>query len=197
MRCATGRISYDQLKQDTAENPSGRIYDHATLEVLPARPEATGRFDVMPADVAAELADFLASSWGRDARPAEGFSHLMISRRMNRVMNTLGNNLQATLRHDPGNPAYLHPDELAGLGVTPGDRLEIASAHGRIVAVAQADKDLRKGVVSISHCWGGLPGESGGAGANTNLLIATDSDVQPINAMPLMSSLPVTIRKVA
>ncbi len=197
LRCATGRIGFDQLKADTLEQPSGRLYDHPSLEVLPARPESGGnRFDVMPDDVAEELRQFLVSDWARDARPANGFSHLMISRRMNRVMNTLGNNLKATLRHDPGNPAYMHPDELASLGVVAGDRVEVASAHGRIEAVAQPDKALRRGVVSISHCWGGLPGEKG-SGANTNLLIASDKDVQPINAMPLMSSLPVNVRKVA
>lgn len=196
LRCATGRITFDQLKADTEERPSGRFYDHPSLEVLPARPEAQGRFDVMPEDVAEELRQFLASEWGQDSRPASGFSHLMISRRMNRVMNTLGNNLKATLRHDPGNPAYLHPDELASLGVSAGDTVEIASAHGRIEAVAQPDKALRRGVVSIAHCWGGLPGEKG-EGANTNLLIASNKDVQPINAMPLMSSLPVNVRKVA
>ena len=197
MRCATGRITYDQLKGDLAANPSGKIYDHPSLEVLPARPEAaSARFDVMPADVAAELSQFLASDLARDASPGSGFSHLMISRRMNRVMNTLGNNLKATLKQDPGNPAYMNPVELQGLGLAAGDRVEIASAHGRILAVAQADTDLRKGVVSISHCWGGLPGEDA-PGANTNLLIAADKDVQPINAMPLMSSLPVNVRKVA
>jgi anaerobic selenocysteine-containing dehydrogenase len=197
MRCATGRITFDQLKADLAAYPSGKIYDHPSLEVLPARPEAAdARFDVMPEDVAGELRDFLASDLARDARPGKGFSHLMISRRMNRVMNTLGNNLKATLKQDPGNPAYLHPEELEGLGVAAGDRVEIASAHGSIVAVAQPDKALRRGVVSISHCWGGLPGKDA-PGANTNLLIAADKDVQPINAMPLMSSLPVNVRKVA
>lgn len=195
MRCASGRITFDALKADLAAYPSGRLYDHPSLEVLPARAEAAdARFDVMPGDVAAELRAFLASDYARDARPAAGFSHLMISRRMNRVMNTLGNNLAATHRHDPGNPAYLHPDELEGLGVAAGEQVEIASAHGRIVAVAQADAALRKGVVSISHCWGGLPGQDG-PGANTNQLIAADKDVQPINAMPLMSSLPVNVRR--
>ena len=197
MRCASGRITFDELKVDLAAYPSGRIYDHPSLEVLPARPEsASARFDVMPQDVAGELQDFLVSDYAQGASPGSGFSHLMISRRMNRVMNTLGNNLAGTHRHDPGNPAYLNPDELADLGLAAGDRVEIASQHGRIVAVAQSDPALRRGVVSISHCWGGLPGENG-PGANTNLLIAADQNVQTINAMPLMSSLPVNLRKVA
>jgi len=197
MRCASGRITFEALKADLAAYPSGRIYDHPSLEVLPARPEAAdARFDVMPEDVAAELRDFLASDYAKDASPGAGFTHLMISRRMNRVMNTLGNNLAGTHRHDPGNPAYMNPAELAELGLAAGDWVEIASQHGRIVAVAKEDPALRRGVVSISHCWGGLPGKEG-TGANTNLLIAADKNVQPINAMPLMSSLPVNLRKVA
>ena len=195
MRTAGGRISLGELKQDLTRYPSGRIYEHASLEVLPARPEANGRFDVMPADVAAELEAFRKSQWG--SVPDTGsFSHLMISRRMNRVMNTLGNNLEATLAQDPCNPAYLNPEDLEKLGVEPGDAVEISSTHGSIVAVAETDKALRPGVVSISHCWGGLPGQAG-PGANTNLLVACDQDVQPINAMPLMSSIPVNIRKAA
>jgi anaerobic selenocysteine-containing dehydrogenase len=197
MRTAQGRVTLDELKQDLARHPSGKIYDHPSLTVLPARPGANGQFDVMPDDVAEELDGFLASDLAVDSRPSGGFSHLMITRRMNRVMNTLGNNLQATLRHDPTNPAYLHPDEMAQLGVNPGDEVELTSAYGRIVAIVQPDKALRPGVVSISHCWGGLPGEPGAAGANTNLLIAGDREVQPINAMPLMSSVPVNIRVVA
>lgn len=194
LRTAGGRITLDELRKDLEAHPSGRIYEHPSLEVLPARPEAAGRFDVMPADVAEELTAFRASPFGQPAGEP-GFSHFMISRRMNRVMNTLGNNLRATQRHDPTNPAYLHPAELAALGVVAGERVEIASAHGRIEAVAQPDAALRRGVVSIAHCWGGLPGEDG-PGVNTNLLIAADREVQPINAMPLMSSIPVNVRKV-
>jgi len=194
MRTDGGRISLDELKRDLECHPSGRVYEHSSLEVLPARPGASARFDVMPADVAEELEQFRRSAWGQEGPDGE-FTYLMISRRMNRVMNTLGNNLKATLAQDPCNPAYLHPADLESLGLTPGDELEISSRHGTIRTVAAADPGLRSGVVSISHCWGGLPGSDQGAGANTNLLIASDHDVQPINAMPLMSSLPVSIRK--
>ena len=112
---------------------------------------------------------------------------------MNRVMNSVGNNFEGTLRHDPGNPAYLHPSELAELGITPGDRVQISSDHGSIEAIAQEDRELRAGVVSIAHCWGGLPGGEG-AGANTNLLIADDRDLASVNMMPRMSAIPVTVR---
>lgn len=194
IRAARGRVTLPELQEDLKAHPGGRIYDHPSALVQPARPGANGTFDVMPDDVAAELADFLASDLARARGSASGHSHLMISRRMNRVMNSVGNNLAATLRHDPVNPAFLNPDEFDVLGIAPGDRVEISTDHGRIETIAQPDKAVRPGVVSIAHCWGGLPGEDG-PGANTNLLIPTDRDVAPINAMPRMSAVPVNVRK--
>jgi anaerobic selenocysteine-containing dehydrogenase len=77
----------------------------------------------------------------------------------------------------------------------PGDAVEIASAHGAVQAVVQPDARVRPGVVSITHSWGGLPDQSG-PGVNVNLLISCETDVQPINAMPRMSAVPVTITKI-
>lgn len=94
----------------------------------------------------------------------------------------------------PYNPTYMNPDEMAGLELEPGDAIEVASAHGAIQAVVQADPRLRRGVVSMSHAWGGLP-DGDGPGANVNLLISCQTDVQRINAMPRMSGVPVTITK--
>jgi len=194
LRAARGRITLPELVEDLKRFPAGRIYDHPSAVVQPPRPEADGRFDVMPSDVAGEIREFLASDLVREAGPGTGHSHLMISRRMNRVMNSVGNNLAGTLKHDPVNPAYMHPAELDALGLAPGDRVEIASEHGSIETVAQPDKALRPGVVSIAHCWGGLPGEDG-PGANTNLLIADDSHLASVNMMPRMSAVPVNVRK--
>jgi len=195
IRARNGRVTLDMLMADLKQYPSGRIYDHPSNVVQPARPGVSGRFDVMPADVAEELREFRVSELMQVPARGASHSHLMISRRMNRVMNSFGNNLQATLRHDPGNPAYMHPSELDDLGLAPGDKVEIASEHGRIETVVQPDKAVRRGVVSIAHCWGGLPGEEG-PGANTNLLIPTDRHLANINMMPRMSAVPVNVRKV-
>ena len=194
IRTANGRITLAELKEDLETHPAGRIYDHPSAVVLPARAGSNGCFDVMPEDVAGELCEFLASDLAQSAGPGAGHSHLLTSRRMNRVMNSLGSRLQATLKRDPANPAYMHPGEFEVLGIEPGDRVEIASEHGRIETIAQPDKAVRRGVVSISHCWGDLPGEAG-PGANTNLLIPTDKHFASINAMPRMSGVPVNVRK--
>jgi anaerobic selenocysteine-containing dehydrogenase len=196
MRLHNASLSYDQLQADLESHPSGRIYEAPWGVVQPARPGFNAQFDPMPADVAAEVEDLRASVLVREAGAGPDFTHLLSTRRTNQVMNSLGNQMDDTLRRVPYNPAYLNPDELAELGLQTGDRVEISSRHGQIEAVVQPDKRLRRGVISISHCWGDLPGQSG-PGINVNLLLTSRSDVQPINAMPRMSAVPVNIRKVA
>ena len=72
MRAANGRITLAELKKDREQYPCGRIYDHPSAKVLPARPGSSGRFDVMPADVAAEIAQFLESELVQGPGPGEG-----------------------------------------------------------------------------------------------------------------------------
>ena len=193
LRARHGRITLEELKADRERFPAGRIYDHPSALVQPPRPGASAKFEVMPPDVAAELDEFLASDLAQPHRGNAAHPYLLITRRMNRVMNSTGNKLAGTLRHDPVNPAYLHPDELERMRLLPGDMVEVASEHGRIETVVAADTTLRPGVVSISHCWGGLPGE--GPGGNVNQLIPADRHLAPINAMPRMSAVPVNVAK--
>ncbi len=196
IRLAAGPISLQGLKEDLKDAPAGRVYEHPSAIVQPARPGADARFDVMPADVADEMGQLLRAIEHGELGPGPDFTHLLTTRRMHQVMNATGNALRGTLRRAPYNPAYLNPEELAALTLEPGDTVEIASAHGAVEAIVQPDARLRRGVVSIAHAWGGLPGQPG-PGVNVNLLISCQTDVQPINAMPRMSAVPVTITKLA
>jgi anaerobic selenocysteine-containing dehydrogenase len=194
IRLRSASLSFADLKRDAETAPSGKIYEAPWAVVQPPRPGASARFDPMPTDVAAELSDLLHSSLVEAPGAGKGFTHLLSTRRTNQVMNTLGNTLGDTLRRVPYNPAYLNPDDLEGLGFSPGDKVEIISEHGQVEAIAQPDKRLRAGVISMSHCWGGLP-DRPGPGINVNLLLSSRTGVQPINAMPRMSAVPVNIRR--
>jgi hypothetical protein len=59
------------------------------------------------------------------------------------------------------------------------------------------DNTLRRGVLSMSHGFGGLPDADNdylSTGVSTNLLTSTSENLQTINAMPQMSALPVQIK---
>ena len=93
-----------------------------------------------------------------------------------------------------GAPAYLHPDDLSMLGLGEDDAVEIVSETGRLAAEVKADAGLRRGIVSIAQCRGPLPGaENDEIGGSTSLLVRMDRDVETINAMPMMTAIPVNI----
>jgi anaerobic selenocysteine-containing dehydrogenase len=187
-------VTVDELKRDRETHPAGKLYDPPGAIVRPARPDANGRFHPMPEDVAAEVSQLLSTMTAAGASPA--FPHLLTTRRLGSVMNSTGGMLSATLKRMPHNAAYMSPDELTALNLAPGDTIEIASEHGRIEATVEPDAALRGGIVSIAHCWGDVEG-AGLPGANVNELIACDRDLQPINAMPRMSAVPVRITRSA
>jgi anaerobic selenocysteine-containing dehydrogenase len=82
------------------------------------------------------------------APPDSAFPYLLVSRRMTEVCNSALINLQAAPAY---NPAYLHPDDLAELGVEAGDVVELASARASIRATARPEGELLRGVVSCAH----------------------------------------------
>jgi anaerobic selenocysteine-containing dehydrogenase len=189
-----GPHNLDALKAD----PHGFHADIEQQTVLPADPDADGKFDPMPADVAEELRRFLAEAgtpgrWQRDGR---SFTHLLATRRMRDLFNSNGRFVGTVRKRTPFNPAFLHPDEFAPLGISPGDKVEIESAHGRVVAIVEADPELRQGVVALAHGWGDPPGSNADveqSGTPVNRLIDTDRNYEAVNAMPHMSAVPVNI----
>jgi anaerobic selenocysteine-containing dehydrogenase len=186
---AGARVPLDEIRR----HPRGAVFPH-TQFVQPAHPDAMAHFDLLPDDVAAEL-----EQASQQRRPQGAFTHLMTSRRMRGVHNSVGPIAPRPKQRGRYNPAYLHPTDMAALGIVTGDRIEITSDTGQIIAIAEADDSLLPGVLSMAHSRGGLPGEDtdiSATGVCTALLISTDRDCQPINAMPRMSAVPVRIAAV-
>ena len=155
------------------------------------------RFAVAPTDIVAELAEVAAES----ALPAADshFTHRLVCRRLREVSNSMHQDFPAIRRRLRYNPAYMHSEDLAALGLASGEKVSIRSDHGRIEAIVEADDNVRPGVISMAHSWGGLPGEGSyeQVGAYTGLLISTDDHMEPINAMPRQSAIPVYVSRLA
>ncbi|MDB5447494.1 MAG: nitrate reductase, partial [Phenylobacterium sp.] len=168
----------------------GRIHD-VPPQVVEAGDPATPPLDVMPSDVASELRGLAG-----DADPGRGGFRLIV-RRQRSLMNSTLSDAPAVRARLPQNPLYMHLDDMSALGVGQGDLVVVTRGPGRrIRAPVCADPQLRRGVVALSHGWGppaSGPGPLGGIELATNLLVDDELGVEAINAMPVMTAIPVTV----
>lgn len=193
--CRGSHVPLDEVKR----HPHGHVFeDLLEQKIGPSDPGCTDRLDVGNADMLAELGEIRHSAATAGADNDRPF--LFVPRRENRVINSTGRTLPGLMRGRSYNPAFMHPDDLARLGVAAGDLVEIRSAYDAITGVAEADADLRPGVVSMSHGFGGIPGEDEDPrvdGANTNRLLRTDVEYDRYTGIPRMGALPVAVVPVA
>jgi anaerobic selenocysteine-containing dehydrogenase len=88
--------------------------------------------------------------------------------------------------------------DMTALGLVKGQEIEIESAHGKIVALADIDDGLRDGSVSMSFGFGGAR-DAGHrhihtVGSSVARLLSTRDYFDPYSGQPRMSSLPIRIR---
>lgn len=171
----------------------GRRVDVPPATVQPRRSTA-GRFEVAPPDVQREIAETFGEYVPQGSRQS-GF--LLISRRMRHVLNGMFRNIPDIAARVPANPAFLHPDDLQAIGIEEGDPIDVRSDFGCIRAFAQADSSLKRGTLSMTHCWSDRLGDGVARGPNVNELTSTTEVVEPINAMPRLSAIPVTLSRAA
>jgi anaerobic selenocysteine-containing dehydrogenase len=171
----------------------GTLVDVPPATVQPRRSTA-GKFEVAPPDIQREIA---ATFDEYTPQSSERPRFLLISRRMRHVLNGMFRNIPDIASRVPTNPAFLYPGDLAELGLEEGDGIEIQSDFGCIRAFVRADPGVRPGTVSMAHCWSDRLGDGAAKGANVNELTSTTDMVEPINAMPRFSAIPVTLSRAA
>jgi len=113
-------------------------------------------------------------------------------------VNSTGQSLAGLTRGKPWNPAFLHPDDLAALGLASGELARIRSRHDEIFGVVEADASLRRGVVAMTHGFGALPSEDAdprAVGANTGRLLRADDEFDPVSGIPRMGALPIAVER--
>jgi anaerobic selenocysteine-containing dehydrogenase len=185
---AASPVTLDELKR----HPMGYFHQEEQF-ALPADPATSGKFMTMPADVEAEVAMVKADF---TAAPQTKFAFLMSNRRDRHRMNSMGATLPGLRKATPYNVAHMNAEDMTAQSIATGDWIELSSEHGAIIVIVEADETLRRGVVSISHGFGGLPEVRDflNEGVSPNLLISTDNNLQTINAMPRMTAIPVNVR---
>ena len=165
--------------------------EHA-VTVAPADDDARARFTPAPGDLMAELADVLAD----DADGSDAYPFRLVSRRLKHVLNSLGTELPGLARKGTTNHAYMHPDDLVALDIEPGDIVEIASARAVLLAVVEAADDIKRGVISMAHSWGGsstTDEKVRDIGSPTNRLVSVDGEFDPVTGMLVQSAIPVAV----
>lgn len=186
---AGSRVPLAELRR----HPHGAFFPDPVVRVAAADPGSAARMDVGNASVLIGLRDGLVDHAApRGAGTARPFR--LICRRLPHVYNSSGNVTEAN-RGRPYNAAFMHPDDLAALGVSAGEAVRVRSHHGEIVSPAQPDRDLRRGTVSLAHGFGGDPGreDTFRTGSNVNRLLGRGFGVERFTGQLAMSNIPVAV----
>jgi anaerobic selenocysteine-containing dehydrogenase len=169
------------------------------LVVDPADDNATAKFTPAPDDFVAELAEVLAETADTFAgSDVSAYPFRLVSRRLKHVLNSTGTELPGLARKGTTNSAYMHPDDVAELGLESGDVIEISSPQASLLGVVEAADDVKRGVISMAHSWGGrsLTDEKvREIGSPTSRLVSTDVGSDPVTGMVVSSAIPVAVAK--
>lgn len=194
MMTARGRVPLEEVKR----HPSGALFPPDTpVIVQPKEAGWTGKFDVGNPMMMRDLAEaFETVDVAGDL--AEGHAFRLLCRRQHQLNSSL--HIPAVDRGKPGNPAYMHPADMARLNLADGDLVEISSSRSAIPAVAMTDDELRPGTISMAQCFGDAPEFDDRVreiGSCTNRLLWNDRVYERYSGQPLMSNVPVNVRRIA
>ncbi len=173
------------------------------IRVVDGDPENDARFAVCPPDVFEELVEVRNEQSSLEI--FEGVDHSefpfrLVGRRLKHALNSLGSELPGLAEVATTNYAYVHPEDLDALGAKSGDLLKITSPIASVVGVAEIDAGIKRGVISMSHSWGGLSltdEKVRDIGAPTNRLVTSDNGFDRITGLPVMSAIPVRIIRIS
>jgi len=177
------------------------IHEELAVKVVAADPDASARFAVAPRDVVEELAVVLTEKTGAeviDGFDPTKFPFRLISRRLKHVLNSLGREIPGLARVGTTNAAYMNPLDMRDLSLSDGELVRITSPSGEVVGVAEGSDTIKRGVISMSHSWGGSITDEDVRlhGTPTNRLCTVDSGRDPINGMAIQSAIPIAVTKV-
>ena len=127
-----------------------------------------GKINCAPAEIVADVQRFKSHI----AAPAASFS--LIGRRHLRSNNSWMHNSHRLIKGKRRDQLLMHPDDLASLGISDGETVEVRAAVGSVHVAVEASDTLMRGVVSLPHGFGhnrggtrlGVADEHGGVSYN-------------------------------
>jgi anaerobic selenocysteine-containing dehydrogenase len=181
-----------------AAHAGGHVFDEVEVLVAPPIPGLSGRLQLTPDGIVEELQEVLNEPVCQPGRYGRNgaFTHLLICSRLKQVMNSVGHSYPQARAHGTCNPAYIHPADLAELGFTSGDLVQMVSEDGTVPAIVEASSDMRRGVIAMAHAFGGDPQEEAdvrSVGSSVSRLVSTTHDYDPIAGMVRQSAIPVRL----
>lgn len=174
------------------------VHPDKAMIVSAADPTCTAKFTVAPDDIVAELGEVHVEG---DSAVALGvdpslYPFRLVSRRLKHVLNSYGSSLSVLGAKGTSNSAYMNPQDMLDHQLVEGDLIEIFSPRASVHGLVEAAPDVRRGVISMAHSWGGssLTDEKvRDIGSPTSRLVSVDKGYDRVNGMVVQSAIPVRI----
>ena len=193
---AKARMSMDDYRATPRQ-----VHPERSYVVEAADPDCAAKFDLGSEPMMQKLTE--ARSQQTSSELIDGyvdgeFPFRLVSRRLKSALNSLGSELPAlAAKGGTTNAAYMNPDDMAQLGFTSGDLIEIASPMGVINGVCEDAPDVKQGVISMSHSWGDASMKDDKVrdiGVPTSRLTSTTACYDEYTGMAVLSAIPVKVK---
>ena len=190
---AGSRMPMDEVRANRM-----KVHPDKSMKVSPADPDCTAKFTVAPDDIVAEMKEVVVEGDGAAALGIDPalYPFRLVSRRLKHVLNSYGSDLSVLGAKGTSNSAYMNPDDMLDHDLVDGDLIEIFSPRGSVQGLVESAPDVRRGVISMAHSWGGssLTDEKvRDIGSPTSRLVSVDKGYDRINGMVVQSAIPVRI----
>ncbi|MEK1907268.1 MAG: molybdopterin oxidoreductase family protein, partial [Pseudomonas sp.] len=169
------------------------------IDLGPLRPNLNERLkttskaiEAAPELLVADLARFAAQTL-----PEEG-ELVLIGRRHVRSNNSWMHNYHRLVKGKPRHQLFMHPQDMAGRGLSDGQRVRVQSRVGAIEVEVAASEDMMPGVVSLPHGWGharpgvqmGIASAQPGASAND---LTDERQLDAVSGNAALNGVPVQV----
>lgn len=185
-----------RMPLDEVRANRGQVLEDRAMVVQSADDDCHARFTVAPEDLMSELADVRDEPFG--AAATSDYPFRLVSRRLKTSLNSLGQELPALRAKGTTNHAYMNPDDMHDLELCDDDLVEITSPRATLHGVVSTAADVRRGVVSMAHSWGGTSTRDDKVrdiGSPTSRLTSTSAGHDPVTGMVVLSAIPVRLVK--